>query len=145
MDLRLHHISKYLNVKRFYQNLFHHTRSDVPNPVEKQFRRSFHKPVAVEWMMTGEDYEALFYEQQKERIARFDPTGKLLEVRTNISPLDSSLINNLTVKEMGDLMNYIQIKRGEHTTHELIIRKPDQTRMLILLDDNFEIVRQEIL
>ena len=145
MDLRLHHISKYLNVKRFYLNLFHHSRSDVPTLVEKQFRRSFHKPVDVEWMMTGNDYEALFYEQQKERIARFDPSGQLLEVRTNISPLDSSPINNLTVKEMGDLMNYIQIKHGENTTHELIIRKPDQTRMLILLDDNFEIVRQEIL
>lgn len=93
--------------------------------------------------MTGNDYEALFYENKLERIARFDQSGNLIEVRTNISPMDTAALKNDQVRQMGDLMNYIQIKRGERTTHELIIRRPDHTRLLILLDDTYAIIRQE--
>jgi hypothetical protein len=42
-------------------------------------------------------------------------------------------------------MNYIQIRKGESTTHELIIKKADLSRMLVLLNDNFEVIRQETL
>lgn len=143
MDNRLYNVFKSFNVKRFYINLFHHAQSDVPPAVEKKFRKIFHHPVDVEWMITGNDYEALFYENKQERIARFDQSGNLVEVRTNISPLDPQSISNSTIREMGDLMNYIQIKRGDTTTHELIIRKPDLSRFLVLLNDNFEIIRKE--
>ncbi len=143
MEYRLHNVSKFLNVKRLYLNLFYHPKSDVPVVIDKQFRRQFRHPVDVEWMMTGNDYEALFYENKQERIARFDQAGNLLELRTNISPLDALAIKNDEVREMGTLMNYIQIKRGGLTTHELIIRRPDKTRLLILLDDRYEIIRME--
>lgn len=145
MDFRLHNVSKYFNVKHLYLNLFKRTSSDVPTPVEKRFRKVFNHPVDVEWMVTGSDFEALFYEKNQERIARFDKSGNLLELRTNISPLDSTLISNEAVRQMGDLMNYIQIRRGETTTHELIIKKPDLTRILVLLDNDFEVIREETL
>ena len=145
MDFRLHNVSKYFNVKRLYLNLFKRSTSDVPPPVEKRFRKIFNHPVDVEWMVTGSDFEALFYEKKQERIARFDKSGNLLEVRTNITPLDSALIANEGVRQMGELMNYIQISRGDITTHELIIRKPDLTRILVLLNNDFEVIREETL
>ena len=145
MDFRLYNVSKILNLKRFYSNLFHHTSSDIPQKVEKTFKKTFHRPVDVEWIVTGNDFEALFYENKQERIARFDPSGNLIEVRTNITPLDQHAIVNPTVREMGDLMNYIQIDRSGNITHELIIKKPDFTRILVLLNDKFEVIRQESL
>ena len=143
MDFRLHNVQKYFNVKRLYLNLFTSGDSDVPPVVEKKLRKIFNHPVDVEWMVSGNDFEALFYEKKQERIARFDRAGNLLEVRTNITPLDSSAISNTAIREMGDLMNYIQIQRGGSTTHELIIRKPDLTRVLVLLNDDFEVIREE--
>ena len=145
MDPRLHNVSKILNVKRLYMNLFMKTDSDIPASVEKKFRKVFHHPVDVEWINSGDHFEALFYERKQERIARFDKAGNLVEVRTNISPLDPTVIHNTYVREMGELMNYIRIERGGATTHELIIRKPDLSRVLVLLNDDFAVIREESL
>lgn len=143
MDFRLHSVIKFMDVKRFYQKLFLSSRFDVPIPVEKKFRAAFRHPVGVEWIVTGSDYEALFHENKLEHIARFDKSGNLLELRTNISPLDITAIKNEEVQKMGSLMNYIQIWHADSTTHELIIKKPDLTRILVLLNDNYEIIKQE--
>lgn len=143
MEFRLHSVVKFIDVKRFYEKLFLKNRSDIPIPVEKKFRAVFRRPVGVEWMVTGNDYEALFHENKLEHIARFDGSGNLLELRTNIAPLDMASIKNEQVRKMGTLMNYIQIWHADTTTHELIIKKPDLTRILVLLNDNYDIIKEE--
>jgi hypothetical protein len=40
----------------------------------------------VEWSWYHEMWEAIFFDEEITKIARFNPDGKLLEYRVNISP-----------------------------------------------------------
>ena len=132
-------------MKNFYQKILIHNTAIIPSSIEKRFRDFFRHPKCVEWSKTGDHFEALFFENSHEKIARFDQSGKLLEIRTNQPPLEFAAPENHPVRAKGDLMNYIQIQSGKSSFHELIIRKPDLKRILVFLDDRYEIIREELL
>ena len=130
-------------MSNFYQKLFTRSNADIPLPVDRKFRMLFKRPVSVEWMRTGTDFEALFYENEQEKIARFDSNGNLKETRINHKPLEFPDSQNPEVTALGIVMNFIEIRKEATVNYELILRKPDLSRLFVLLNDQFEIVRQE--
>jgi len=145
MNSRLYNTTKFFDLKSFYQKLLHLSKTKIPTIIENRFQELFKDSKSVEWSKIGDDFEALFFQNNLEKIARFNLAGYLLEVRTNFAPSDFSASDNYPLKEKGKLMNYIQILRGDQLYYEMIIKKPDMKRILVLLNDRYEIIKEEIL
>lgn len=111
----------------------------------KGFTDTFHNSINIEWTKTGKVYEALFYENELEKIARFDKKGKLIEIRTNIAP------NSITGKvksaavSIGEVMNVIEIKRSDEILYEIIVRENPVKRILLLINEQAELLTKKVL
>lgn len=130
-------------MKRLIKNLFQRKTFKLPAVVLKGFTDTFHKSINIEWSNSGKVYEALFYEQELEKIARFDKKGKLIEIRTNISA--SALPKEISslASSHGELMNAISILRDNQTFHEVIVRQDAVKRYMLLINQNGEILKKE--
>lgn len=130
-------------MKSLIKNLFLRRTLKPPAAVIKGFSDSFHDSINIEWSNSGKVYEALFYEQELEKIARFDKKGKLIEIRTNISA--SALPKEISslASSHGELMNAISILRDNQTFHEVIVRQDAVKRYMLLINQNGEILKKE--
>lgn len=104
----------------------------------KQIRQGFEKhfPDArnIEWTSHKKYHEAIFYEEDIEKIARFDNEGNLNETRINIAPADiPSWLGDKTSKEL-EIMNCISVLTKEGTAYELIVRDRDLNRYVMHVD-----------
>jgi len=132
-------------VKRLIKNLFQRITFKIPDAVLKGFTDTFHNSINIEWTKTGKVYEALFYENELEKIARFDKKGKLIEIRTNIAP------NSITGKvksaavSIGEVMNVIEIKRSDEILYEIIVRENPVKRILLLFNEQAELLTKKVL
>jgi hypothetical protein len=132
-------------VKSLIKNLFLRKTLQPPLPVLKSFADSFQDTINIEWSKTGRVYEALFYEQEIEKIARFDKKGKLLEIRTNIAPSNLSEPARSAAFNNGEIMNVIKINRENKVFYEIIVRENPVKRILLLLNDQAEILARKVL
>lgn len=132
-------------MKSLIKNLFLRKTLQPPLPVLKGFADSFRDTINIEWSKTGRVYEALFYEQEIEKIARFDKKGKLLEIRTNIAPANLSEPARSTAFNNGEIMNVIKINRENKIFYEIIVRENPVKRILLLLNDQAEILARKVL
>jgi hypothetical protein len=142
---RLHYITKIYKVKSFFRKILKHDRYLPPKKVAKNFNALFNKPLNIEWNKSGDNYEALFHHENIEKIASFNSKGRLNEVRMNqtAEKLPETLYQ--TAIGFGEIMNVIFIQKEKENHYEIIARKPDLTRMLILINDKNEVLRHEIL
>lgn len=132
-------------MKRLIKNLFQRRTIHPPTAVLNSFANSFHHSINIEWSKTGKVYEALFYEQEIEKIARYDKKGNLLEIRTNIAPASLSEPARSKAFNNGEIMNVIEINRENEVFYEIIVRENPVKRILLLLNDQAEILARKVL
>ncbi len=132
-------------MKSLIKNLFLRRTLKPPASVIKGFSDSFHDSINIEWSKTGKVYEALFYEQEIEKIARFDKKGILLEIRTNIAPASLAEPSRSAAFANGEIMNVIEINRENKVFYEVIVRENPVKRILLLLNDQAEILARKVL
>ena len=130
-------------MKSLIRNLFQRKPLKPPQSVIKRFTDSFYHSKNIEWSKAGRIYEALFYEDEIEKIARFDRKGNLIELRTNISPAGLPEIIYTVAKNYGELMNVICIKRDQQIFYEIIVRENALNRYLLLLNQQAAILKKE--
>lgn len=117
-------------------------KKNGPNQeVLASFELLFPKSRNVEWSCEAELFEAIFSEEDCEKIARFDQLGNLFELRTNNSP--ESLPQHIAekIKKHGTIMNVIHISNrlfGE--SFELIIKDSWMVRHLFITDDKGNVI-----
>lgn len=95
----------------------------------------------IEWSCEAELFEAIFTENDFEKIAKFDQLGNLIEVRTNNNPESLPLHIAEKVKKHGTVMNVIHISNrlfGE--SYELIIKDNWMVRHLFITDDKGNVI-----
>lgn len=132
-------------MRSLIKNLFLRRTLKPPDAVLRGFSGSFHDSINTEWSKTGKVYEALFYEQEIEKIARFDKQGNLIEIRTNISPSSLPEPAKTIAASRGEIMNAIIINRENNILYEVIVRKNPIIRILLLLNDKAEILSKKVL
>jgi len=132
-----------MDVKKFFQNILNGTKGiNLPQAVTDAFNNQFNNPLNTEWIKTEGCYEALFYKDEQEHIARFKPDGKLISLKINL-PLDMApeLIRK-TAGEQGELMNAIVIQDDNNLKYELIVRDDHLTRYFLLLNSAGEVLEK---
>lgn len=122
-------------MKHILSKIFKFTSVTLPAPVKIAFAEKFGESLNVEWLQSDDFYEAIFYLEEIEHIARFDSTGKILNVKKNLSI--HSIPSHIKEKaaKHGELMNVIEIYEDEIVAYELIVRDETLIRFSLLLNE----------
>ena len=126
-------------------NIFKSQKKSIPDSVKSLFAEKFPDSKNTEWEQKGTVFEAIFYLNDIEHIARFSGKGILEEYRKNLWPDELPENIKTTGSSFGEIMNAIIIYRGENILFELIIRNEKLDRFEYLFDKNGEVLKSQIL
>ncbi|PTN08817.1 hypothetical protein [Mangrovibacterium marinum] len=133
-----------MDAKHFFTKLFSANKSThTPPVVLTRFNQQFEHPLNVEWQKIGDQFEALFYKNELEHIARYAPTGEMTNLKVNL-PLEQLPENiEAEAKKHGELMNVIRIENGKILKFELIVRDRQMNRYFLLISHEGEVIEKE--
>ena len=124
-------------VKEILKKLFYKDhQSSPPSLIRRKFKKIYPHSINEEWLEDDDLWEVVFHDDQKEKIARFNLAGKLVEGRINTSQSELPAIILKLVIEKGELMNAILIDKAGITSWEIIYRDKHLNRYLMVLDQN---------
>ncbi len=133
-----------MDIKNFFLKILNGSKGiNIPEAVTESFNKQFNNPLNVEWIKADGFFEAVFYENEHEHIARFSPEGKRISMKINL-PLDIvPEVIKKTAEKHGELMNAIAIHLENEIKYELIIRDKKLIRYFLLLNSNGEVIEKE--
>lgn len=122
-------------MKNIFSKIFKFANVNLPPPVKIAFSEKFGDSINVEWLQIDDFYEAIFYLEEIEHIARFDANGIILNVKRNLSIHSIPAPINEKASQHGELMNVIEISEEVIVAYELIVRDETLTRFSLLLNE----------
>ncbi len=122
-------------MKNILSKIFKFSNVSLPVPVKDSFLEKFGDSINVEWLQTDDFYEAIFYLNDIEHIAHFDSSGKLLNLKKNLSIQATPDHIREKAAKHGELMNVIEIREEEIVGYELIVRDEALIRFSILMNE----------
>jgi len=122
-------------MKNILSKIFSFSNVSLPEPVKNSFFTKFGDSINVEWLHSDDFYEAIFYLEDIEYIARFDSLGKLLNLKKNLPIHTTPEHIKRKAALHGELMNVIEIREDEIVGYELIIRDEMLIRFSLLLNE----------
>lgn len=129
-------------MKNILSKILKFSSVSLPANVKNSFFEKFGDSLNVEWLRTDDFYEAIFYREEIEHIARFDSTGKLLNLKRNL-PIHATPDHIKTkAADHGELMNVIEISENEIVGYELIIRDEELIRFSLLLNEKGGLIQK---
>jgi len=117
-------------------DFFKSSNSWVPERVKAEVLAHFPQALNIDWHKLPKHFEAIFYLNDLEHIARISPEGKLLSYKKNIKASDLPAIVREKSRMEGEIMSTISHHKGQEIQHEIIIRKKDFSRYLLVFDHN---------
>jgi hypothetical protein len=122
-------------MKNIFSKIFKFSNVSLPSEVKDSFAKKFGDSINIEWLQSDDFYEAVFYHNDIEHIAHFDSSGKLLNLKKNLSinTTPSHILEK--AKLHGELMNAIEISEEEIVGYELIVRDEALIRFSLLLNE----------
>lgn len=127
----------------FFSKIYRDSKTGPSRKIREGLSKRFPDARSVEWNNQNGVFEAIFYDQDLEKIARFDPDGKLIECRINLSPEDIPATVKASIDRDLEIMNCIVADNNASIFYELIVRNQSLARFLIIVDESGEIKRNE--
>lgn len=118
----------------FLSKIFKRSIPQSPKAVKQGLKKHFPMAKSIEWSNHGELYEAIFYDLNIEKIARFDQNGKLVECRINTPVYEIPSFVKTNIEPDYEIMNCIAVYATETMNYELIVRNTELTRYQLLID-----------
>lgn len=122
-------------MKNILSKIFHFSSITLPPAVKISFSQKFGESLNIEWLKSDDFYEAIFYLEDIEHIARFDSGGELLNLKKNLPIQSTPQHIKDKASQHGELMNVIEIKEEEIVGYELIVRDSALIRFSLLLNE----------
>ncbi len=110
-----------------------------PKAVRNSFIVKFPDAINVEWVRIEQVYEAIFYENETEKIACFSEDGGWIETKTNLGEIALNTEIKNKAERLGEIMNSIKIETAQTVNYEIIVRDRLLNRFLLLMSSNGEI------
>ena len=120
-------------MNNFLHRLIRGNKAAPPEPVLRALDKHFSNALNVEWFSRENQYEAIFYLDRLEHIARFGQDGPLVEYKINLPAGSIPLEVMHAVRAKGEIMNAVAIHAGGRTGYEIIYRDNKLKRFLILV------------
>lgn len=123
-------------MKNPFSNIFKSHSKTIPGNITKELIKHFPNAVNIEWEVKDKAYEAIFYLNEVEHIAKISKNGILTEYKKNLwlNELPETLTEECN--KMGEIMNAIAIFRGTDQFFEVIIRDTNFNRTLLLFNQS---------
>ncbi|MCF8295155.1 MAG: hypothetical protein K9I34_03740 [Bacteroidales bacterium] len=116
----------------------------APKAIQESFKQNFKSAKNIEWHQDKNGcYEAVFYKDKLEHIAKFDCGAILLEYKINLTEEHLPLLVKKLVENKGEIMNYVLINRGNRIMYEVIFRLSPNERYSMLLTELGEILEEK--
>jgi len=137
-------------MEQLFKKLFTGDTVNPPEHVKESIFNAFNNPVNIDWYIRNEIYEAIFYENSREHIARIDARGTLLDYKINLSVDSLPERIKKIVESRGEIMNVVSIhnkKNIKNINYEIIIRDKELQRYIIKVnnDANITITEEKLL
>ncbi|MBN2214579.1 MAG: hypothetical protein JW723_10065 [Bacteroidales bacterium] len=126
--------------ENFFKSWLTGNAISTPETVRKFFNLGFPGAKNVEWFKTEDYYEAVFYEDDIEKICRFGTGGDWIETRINLDIADLNNNIRINAEQHGEIMNAILIELPDGKKYEVIIRNMQLKRYLLILAHSGEII-----
>ncbi len=132
-------------MERLFNNLITGNTVSPPDHVIETVYNEFENPINIEWYVKNDIYEAIFYENNQEHIARINSKGILVDYRINL-PLDSLPGKIKTFVELkGEIMNVVSINDKINISYEIIVRDSKLNRYMIIVNNKGIITEEKLL
>lgn len=121
-------------MKSLFKKIIGGHKHDLPARITATLASAFHDISSIEWTFREHFYEAVFYRNNIEHIARIDRSGKLFEYRIN-QPFDQIPEAVKACAEIhGEIMNCISIHPGkDKPVYEIIVRDIKKERSVLMV------------
>ncbi len=135
-----------MDLKKLFQKILNVSQEDtIPQAVTNSFNSQFNSPLNTEWHKSEEFYEAVFYKNELEHIAKYKADGTQVSLKVNLPLEDIPLKIYGKIKCHGEVMNAIKIINNNNKENfEFIVRDKNLKRFSFLLDDKGEIREEKI-
>jgi hypothetical protein len=118
-----------------FSKIFQSHSKQISGKVKKQLEKSFPGAKNIDWEIKNDIFEAIFYLNDVEHIAKFTNEGTLLEYKKNLWLTELPEEINKSGGAFGEIMNGIVVNRNNVLFYELIIRDIKLDRYVYLFDD----------
>jgi hypothetical protein len=129
--------------KNIFNIFFKSNQKSVTEKVKKALFEHFPNAINIEWTISDNFCEAIFYLDEIEHIAKFSKEGALLEYKKNLWLDKVPELISTKAAEQGEMMSAIATFSDGKVKYEIIIRKKDFKRFLLILDNEGNILKDE--
>ena len=123
-----------------FRNIFSNKRKEIPEAVVAGFDRQFPGAFNIDWDLKKHGYEAIFYIDDVEHIARLSDEGVVLEHKRNLWLKELPGEIAAACIPLGEIMNCIVITKEGTRYFELIVRDSNLIRSLYLFDESARLI-----
>jgi hypothetical protein len=132
-------------MEQLFNKLFAGNAVNPPEHVKLTIFKRFKHPVNIDWYLKNDIYEAIFYENNREHIARINEHGTLLDYKINL-PLNALPEGIKKIAESkGEIMNVVSINHNNNIGYEIIIRDAELKRYIIKINSGSKITEEKLL
>ncbi len=115
-------------------NFLNSNKTEVPAQLHSLLLEQFPQAINIDWIKVGDYLEAVFYVDSSEYIAKFDSVGHLENYKVNLLMDAVPHYIKSTAEDYGEIMSTICIYSDQNKGFEVVIRKPDLSREVLLMD-----------
>jgi hypothetical protein len=115
-------------------NFFNSNEIKVPSSYQEVLLEQFPQAMNIDWINAGGFLEAIFYVDSSEYIAKFDSFGNLENYKVNLLMEAVPDLIKSAAESFGEIMSAICIYTTQYKAFELVIRRPDLLREVLLMD-----------
>lgn len=122
-------------MKNLLKKIFHNPFKHIPEKVKDAFHLKFPEALNVEWEVRNDIYEAVFYRDDIEFIAKISEDKGIVEYKQNLKLDDLPAGISTECIKNGEIMNAIRITRNSAILYEVIVRDKNLNRSVLLMDE----------
>lgn len=127
-------------LKKIFLTPFKH----IPEKVKEALHLQFPEALNVEWESKNDVYEAVFYRNEIEFIAKVSEEKGVIEYKQNLKLDELPAPITAQCVKSGEIMNAICITRDAAIFYEVIVRNKNLDRSVLLLDDSAKLLESRL-
>lgn len=127
-------------LKKIFLTPFKH----IPEKVKEALHLQFPEALNVEWEVRNDIYEAVFYRDDIEFIAKISEDKGIVEYKQNLKLDDLPAGISTECLKSGEIMNAIGITRGSAIFYEVIVRDKNLDRSVLLMDESANLLESRL-
>ena len=130
-------------MKNYLKKIFGSSPKKVPEQIQRTLLDKFPGAINIDWEFKEGLYEAIFYLNDVEHIAKVSEAEGIFEYKINLKPTELPYEVFSPATNYGEIMNAISIHRKLELRYEIIVRDEKFNRTLLLLNSVGELLNSK--